>query len=372
MRVCLDVRSRSGGGLPVYIRNLVPRLREARPGFEFVLAGHPDQPLVDGAAESLVLPEVGRAGELLWVQARLPRLLRRRGIDVYHALKHPGPLACPCPDVLSLHEVGQYLRRRTLPWIEHAYWRWFQPLALRRADHVIANSRWTREVLTARLGVPEEKTSAVPYGVDPVFHRARSGELPPAPDGVPTEYVLAVGNINPKKNLGVVVDAMRILRDRGRPTPPLVIAGGEGYRADAFFEHVEAARLEDRVTTTGFVGHGTLAGLYRRAEFLVYPSLYEAFGLPPVEAMAAGCRVVASDRGAIRRVTGGHALYIDDPRDPERVAAAMAAALEEPEPAREARRAEAAEWAGRYRWEAAAEATASVYERLAGADAAGL
>lgn len=365
MRVCLDVRSRSGGGLPVYINNLVPRLLEARPDFDFVVVGHRDQPVVESVAESIPVPDVGWAGELLWVQTRLPWILSNRGIDVYHALKHPGPLWCPCASVLSLHEVGQYLARRTNPWLEHAYWRYFQPIALDRADHILANSEWTRDVLVSEVGVPRAKVSTVPYGVDPVFRRAGSSERTTTelPE-MPSEYLLAVGNINPKKNFGVIVDAMLELSGRRPSLPPLVIAGGRGFRADDFFTHVRDVGLEDRVITTGFVDHETLAGLYHRAELLVYPSLYEAFGLPPVEAMSAGCRVVASDRGAIREVTGGHAFYVRDPTDSGEMAEAIETALDEPEAERQGRVVEGRAWVGRYEWEKAAKTTATVYESV--------
>ncbi len=371
MRICLDIRSRSGGGLPVYINSLVPRLLEIGREHEFLLVCHADQHIGAEGPEVIHAPEAARYREFLWVQTGLPGLLRRRAVDVYHALKHLGPLFVDCISILSLHEVGQHLEERTLPIVEHLYWSRMQTLSLRRADHVIAVSDWAKDVVVNKLGVKRSKVTAVPLGVDAVFTTvADLGGASALRERlrIPGRFLLAVGNVSPKKNFGTILEALARLRSPGYSGPPLVIAGGQGFRSEDFFAHVRGLGLGEQVFLTGFLGSHELAHLYRCAEALVYPSLYEAFGLPPIEAMACGCPVITSKRGAIPSVTGGFAWYLDDPTDAEALAAMIRIVLEDRE-RRERLVADARAWVRRYSWDAVADATLSVYERLGAGNA---
>jgi len=349
----------------VYIQNLVPRIIAASAEHEFVLVKHADQSVPSDNVEVIEVPAVGSVAELIWVQTALPRILRRKRIDVYHALKHLGPIRLDCPSIISLHEVGQYLEERTLPLVEHWYWRYLQPLSLRCADFVIVNSEWTKGIATDHLGLPTAKVNVVPLGVDPVFRVDRGpganasgrGRL-----GLSERYVLAVGNINPKKNFETIVDALAQLRSTGFTIPDLVIAGGEGYRAAHFWSRVDSHGLRNRVRSLGFVQVETLRDLYDGAEALIYPSLYEAFGLPPIEAMSCGCPVITTRRGAIPDVTGGFAWFMASPTDAASLADLIAEVMRD-RAAIEPRLLEAKEWCRRYSWHSAAQRTLEVYQR---------
>lgn len=366
LRICLDIRCREGGGVAVYIDQLVPQLLNQGKGHQFLLLRHQEQKIGSWDTESVMVPPMNHWRELLWVQRTLPLILRQQGVQVYHALKHMGPLTPGCRSLLSLHEVGQYLEARTLPLMEHAYWRYLQPRSLRRVDHIIAVSGWVRDFVVSRLGVNGSRVSIVPLGVNPAFHddpgpEARANAMKRLK--IPTPYLLAVGNVSPKKNLGTIVTALARLKQDGIDIPHLVIAGGDGYRASEVYALAAEAGLGDHVHRTGFVNTATLAALYREAETLVYPSLYESFGLPPIEAMACGCAVITSRKAAIPEITGGYAWYLKSPTDADELAAIIRRMRSNRREKRE-RIAAGRDWVRRYDWEKTARVTLDLYRRV--------
>ena len=173
----------------------------------------------------------------------------------------------------------------------------------------------------------------IPLGVRDCFH-----PLPKAEDpggllrrlGLDCDYILAVGSLEPRKNLPRLLKAFQILRENYRIPHILALAGPEGWYSDGVLEAVRELRLEQAVRITGFVEDGMLNLLYNRAAVLVYPTLYEGFGLPPLEAMAAGCPVAVSNSSSLPEVVGDAGLYFD-PEDPEAMASAVHRILDSPE-----------------------------------------
>jgi alpha-1,3-rhamnosyl/mannosyltransferase len=257
------------------------------------LQGRPDLELVGIAAGgSGRLATVRR--DALWYPFRLGRVSAR--VDVLHCTTFRAPLSARSPLVVTVHDLAVVRHPEAFP----AWHRRTGALALRSgvraADAVVAVSSFTRDELMALLDVPAERIRVVPNGVDPVF----------APDGPAAEgdYVLAVGTLEPRKNLPAAVEAARLAGVELR------VAGAAGWGG---------------VATPGWVGEPTdeeLAALMRGARCLVYPSLYEGFGLPILEAMACGVPVVTSRGGATEEVAGGAAVLVD-PRDPASIAAGI-------------------------------------------------
>jgi glycosyltransferase involved in cell wall biosynthesis len=180
--------------------------------------------------------------------------------------------------------------------------------ALFESDTLLTPSEAVRCELIER-GIAPGRVLAVHHGPG---HLAAMGE-PPA--GTPPRYVLFVGTLEPRKNLPLLLAAWRLLRARGTAPPPLVLAGGLGWSADQLRHEVDAATAEGWLHALGYVGPQELAGLYRRAQALALPSLYEGFGLPVVEALAAGTPLLLADLPVLREVGGDAALYapLDDP-----------------------------------------------------------
>jgi glycosyltransferase involved in cell wall biosynthesis len=222
--------------------------------------------------------------------------------------------------------------------------------ALSRAAAVFTVSEASRDDLVRAVRLPRERVHVTPNGVEPHFFDAR------APDGPHDPYLLAVGTIEPRKNMGILLDVLRALRREGRDLR-LVIAGRQGWG-----QGLPVGDLAPLVRLAGPVPEGELRMLYGGAACFVMPSLYEGFGLPLAEAMAAGAPCVVSDIPALREV-GGDAVRYADPLAPDTFAAAIRAVLDDRAGA-EGRAAAGRERARRFRWGATAEATLRVYREL--------
>src|SRR4051794_35293048 len=279
------------------------------------------------------------ARETAWYPLGLPRAAARLGADVLHCPTYYGPWRSRVPLVVTVHDLA-LLRH---PWAFPRWTRLYGPRAaprvLRAARRVIAVSEFTRRELVELLRVPEERIRVVPNAVD-----ARFVPAGPREDG---RYVLAVGTLEPRKNLARVVEAAR------RVSVELRVAGEAGW-GDVVADGAGVSWL-------GFVPDDELARLYRGALCVVYPSLYEGFGIPVLEAMACGVPVVTSRGSAMAELADGAAVLVD-PLDP----AAIAEGIVRAERERDELRRRGLERARAFSWRAVAEATVDVYREAAG------
>jgi glycosyltransferase involved in cell wall biosynthesis len=324
VRAALDVTplAQTRAGTARYLRALVPRLAA---GAEL------DQ--LSGFAR-------GRPGtlwlDLAWYPHVLPR--RARGADVLHCPTYRGPVRGGPPLVVTVHDVAVFRRPEAFPRWTRTYSRRAVPGVLRHARRILAVSEFTAAELEQVLAVPREKVRVVPNAVDPVF----------LPDGPRArgDYLLAVGTLEPRKNLRRTIEAARRLGVELRVVGALgwggVTAAGEGVR------------------WLGEVADDELARLYRGALCLVYPSLYEGFGIPIVEAMACGTPVVTAAGGSTEEVAGGAAV-LADPLDPGAIADAIETALAR----REELGALGLERARAFSWDETARLTLAAYEEAA-------
>ncbi len=226
-----------------------------------------------------------------------------------------------------------------------------------RAQRILTISEASRRDIIERYGVAEDRIRVAPPGIDHVLVGGEaSGVLP---RGVPSEYVLTVGTLEPRKNHLRLLEAHARLPD----APPLVIAGARGWLDDEIVRAIEAGEREGRVRWLQGVDEATLRALYAGARLFVYPSLDEGFGLPAVEALAFGCPVLTSDRPALIEATGHHASHVD-PRSVDAIEAGLASALTKASDA--ATRDAGREWARQFTWRRCAETLREVYEELSG------
>ncbi len=301
---------------------------------------------IDGlaAAEGIELLRLAHRGsgrlstvyrDAWWYPVSLPRLARREQLSVLHCPTFRGPLKPPgMPVAVTVHDLAVLRHPETFNQWTRRYSRSCVPRVVRAASRVIAVSEFTKQELVELLGTPEDKITVVPNGVADVF--SPNG---PAAEG---DYVLAVGTLEPRKNLERVAQAARLAGAELR------VVGARGWGG------VEAPGWVGRVSDED------LARLYRGARCLVYASLYEGFGLPIVEAMACGTPVVTSAGGATEETAGGAAVLVD-PRDVD----AIAAGIVEAETRREELRRLGYERARAFTWDAATRATAQVYREVA-------
>jgi glycosyltransferase involved in cell wall biosynthesis len=277
----------------------------------------------------------------------LPRALRRLRPQLGH-FNYVVPPLYRGPAVLTVHDLSFESDPGLMSPRDRFMFRTFVPRSASRADRVFAVSERTKRDLVERYGISERKIIVTPNGVDPIFHPNGS-----APDVPP--YALFVGGIQPRKDPLTAIEALALADgDLG-----LVIVGDEKRGGDEVRSAVRRLGLEGRVQFIGYVEHEILASLYRGAACLVFPSRYEGFGLPVLEAMASGTPVVATTAGAVPEVAGDAAILVA-PGDP----AALADGVREALAKREQLVAAGLERARQFTWAETARRTLAVYREL--------
>jgi len=285
------------------------------------------------------------------------------GARLYHATEHLLMPLRGIPTVLTVHDlIFRRYPAHHKP-LNRTYLNATLPLFCRRAGHIIAVSEQTKRDIMAAYGVPAEKISVIYEAADPRF-RPQPPEVVAevrARYDLPPRYVLFVGTIEPRKNLVGLLEAYRSLLDRGSNVG-LVTAGRTGWRSESFFERLAALRVAERVTLLGPFPDAELPALYSAADVLAFPSLYEGFGLPVLEAMACGTPVVASNTSAIPEVAGEAGILVP-PHDVVALAGALERVLADAA-LRADLRARGLAQAARFTWQRSAEATLALYRSI--------
>jgi glycosyltransferase involved in cell wall biosynthesis len=340
-----DVLGRQRTGDETHVLGLLRELAAAAPASLRLAAVTRRPELVPAGIEPVELPA---HSQVLRMAVGMPRLLRRLRPALAH-FQHSLPLACPCPAVVTVHDLSFERDPSVMPPRDRLIFRTVVPRSARRAARVLAVSELTKRDLIELYGIPDDKIVVTPNGVDAAF--TPDG---PRSDGDP--YALFVGALQPRKDATAAIEALALLGDGA---PRLVLVGPDkGGRDDA--ERV-AARLglTSRVELRGHVPQEELAALYRGAACLVFPSRYEGFGLPVVEAMASGTPVVATRAGALPEVAGDAAILVD-PGNPVALAGGIERAIAD----RERLVAAGLERARQFTWAETARRTLAVYRQL--------
>ena len=378
MRIGLDgkVLTLRAGGIGRYAINLTrAMLVEAaarRRDLEFTILTGPQtsRSVMEELRGLCTERPLGAKSSLLRSLAHVPLALRRMQIDVFHGMDHVGIpfIGRTGKCVVTVHDVIPLVLPRTFTFRHRLVVRTALAHVRRRADLIIVPSQAVRRDVVQHLGVPEGRVAVTPHGCEarfsPEADDAASGAVR-ARYGLPARYVLAVGTLEPRKNLTTLLRAFARLQgaagfDR---QVGLVLAGARGWLDDPVFRTVQALGLEAAVRIPGFIDDDDLPAVYRGAELVVFPSLYEGFGLPLLEAMACGVPVVAADTSALPEVAGGAAMLVD-PLDVEGMAQAMARVLGD-EALRGRLRDAGIARAAQFSWETAARRTLDAYASLA-------
>lgn len=285
-------------------------------------------------------------------------------VSLFHATEHLLPIIPGARTVFTLHDTAYLLHPRYHLLQNRLYLTLMMPRFLARADRVICVSENTRRDALRFYKLNPDKTCVIPEGVEPRFASISDAHILRAVREryqLPPRFVLYLGTLEPRKNLNTLLEAYAVLR-RSLPEVGLVIAGGKGWLYEGFFEKLRALGLEPHVTLTGFVPEADLPALINSAEVFAYPSLFEGFGLPPLEAMACGVPVVTSNAASLPEVVGEAGVLLA-PTNVMAWAEALSAVLLDPA-LRADLRARGLRRAARFTWEATARQTLAVYRSL--------
>jgi glycosyltransferase involved in cell wall biosynthesis len=355
---------REMSGLETYARELTTALLEERGDLRitaFVNREADDDGTCRELVPTVTVPVNGRRRSA-WVvgeQMLLPRLAGRAGVDVLHSLASTAPAWGSFTKVVTIHDVIYRIHPEAHGWRTLAL-RALIPLAARRSDRVIAPSHSTERDLARLLKVPLEKIDVVPNGIG----------LPPLAQWAPEEEVrrrydlghqpllLTVSLKRPNKNLERLLDALALIPSERRPL--LLLAGHATPYQEQLRIHASSLGVADDARFLDWVPNEDLEALYRAATAFVFPSLYEGFGLPVLEAMSRGVPVACSNRGALAEVADDAALMFD-PEEPRAIAAAMEKLISDPSERTRLARA-GRENAARFSWAETARGTLASYE----------
>lgn len=334
-------------------RALVEALAD-REDLELVIFSHTDRsPEIDGTERvTSGLPDRQTVG-IAWEAFGLPGAVERSDLDVLFCPTSNAPLRpVSVPVVTWIHDVFAY--QGYASGLYHRFQRVRVPRVVANTDHVTTVSEFAKQEIRSEFDLPDDGVTVVYNGIDDHFFGDSAGES----IDLPERYLLYVGGLNDRKNVSGLLTAYRILREQHGIDHHLVLAG-PGRKL--IYDRVDSDLAAEGVDHRGFLAPGELKYAYENADAFVFVSNRETFGAPPVEAMACGTPVVASDRPCLPEVLGDAAEFVD-PTDPESIASGVLAVLEDPE-LRERLISAGTERASGYTWDRAAKETVQVLER---------
>ena len=331
MRIAIDARKLHDFGIGTYIRNVLRGLAGVDRQTEFIVLCRPADADAIGeiGANFRAVPETARpysVGE----QVRIPICLVRERAHLLHEPHYVLPPATRCRSVVTIHDCIHLMFPQYLPGrLAHAYARAAMWTAVHKADRILTVSDASKRDILRYFDIAPDKVSVIYNAIDERFLAPPDEErmdLIRQRYQLTHPFILYVGNIKPHKNLERLIDAFGRVRTNGLEDLRLVIIGDEISKYPPLRQSVHRHRLDKHVRFLGFQPYETLAAFYRLARVFVFPSLYEGFGLPPLEAMACGTPVVTSNVSSLPEVAGGAAILVD-PYEPASVAEGITRAV---------------------------------------------
>jgi glycosyltransferase involved in cell wall biosynthesis len=374
MRVLYDAL-----GLPLYggakssALGWIRSVAEIEPEYEFVVLVSDFEPALQRLKnlEQVVVPNLNRFRVRLWAQMHLARIVRARGIDLVHFTKNLGCVLVPCPTVITINDLNRLHYPAMYSRVDVLYWKTVQRAVLRDVDRVITISENSKQDLVRFYHLPPEKILVIYPAVASHFHHhlltSQGSSAILQKYGIRPPYILSVGGLAAHKNVYTALAAFYSLHDQGFIPDHTFVVVGERFHthSDRRLLDVAGRDIHERVCFTGVVADEDLPAIYKGASLFVYPSLYEGFGIAPIESMSCGVPVLASQNGSLPEVLGEAAWLVDDPTDVDALAEGILRILTD-SAVWEKLRKRGLENARRFSWSQTAKETLALYTQLVG------
>jgi len=311
MKVAIDIQTTLGQptGFGFYVSNLIKALERFSSGCTFELI-RPD------SEKDFSTPQ-----RFYWDQFVYPQKATKAKVDLLHQPCFSAPLFFRGPVVITIHDIISLLFPENIPFASRMFYSKWMPFTYSKAQRIITISDSTRDDIIRVLKIPKEKIEVIPQAVDEKFERpAKIDEVSRAKSkyGLPKDYILHVGTLEPRKNLKFLIEVFnQAIKSEKNANLNLVITGKKGWYYEGLFERVRELGLQKRVIFTGYVDEQDKPAIYKGARIFAFPSVYEGFGLPPLEAMASGVPVVSSNTSSMPEVVGEAGILLS-PNDLER------------------------------------------------------
>ncbi|SRR6266436_9316953 len=376
MRIGIDGRPRGSWrtGIGNYVHGLVQLLPQVAPGHQYFLYSNKEIDLA--LDETRVRKQIDGSFRLwpgsLWHLTRCGGLARKDRLDVFWSTAAILPAHMPAGvfKIVTVYDLVWLRFPETMTGYTFLVHKMCARRAITSADLIVVISRSTGDDLVRLLGVPTQKIKLVYPGISERYKPQgpeKAAAYISAKYRVPLRYMAAVGTVEPRKNLKLLVEVLRILKSNGQLDCPLLVAGAKGWKNSHLFQEIQAARLtENEIRFLGYLPDEDLPFFYAGAQLFLFPSLYEGFGFPPLEAMACGTPVIASNARCMPEVLGDAAI-LQSPTNANSFADAVARVLAD-ESLRRSLRVAGIQQAQRFRWESSVKQLLEAFERPASVD----
>ena len=356
MKIAIDIQTTLGKptGFGFYVSNLVEALKDHIDGdFQLEL-------IEPGTEKDFSTPQ-----RFIWDQFTYPTRAKQKKVDLIHQPCFSAPLSFNGPVVVTIHDIISILFPETIPFASRMFYSKWMPFSYRKAKQIITVSQSTKRDIVRVLGIPEEKITVIPLGFDKKLEKVVSSQQisnVKKKYKLPGKYLLHIGTLEPRKNLDFLIEVFAdVVLDPKNSDLGLVITGKKGWYYEGLFEKVKRYNLQDRVVFTGYIDEEDKAAIYQGAQIFTFPSVYEGFGLPPLEAMASGVPVISSDTSSMPEVIGEAGLLIS-PYDKKKWVEAISRVSQSPKLIQEMREKNKRQVA-KFSWTKAAEKTLEVYKK---------
>jgi glycosyltransferase involved in cell wall biosynthesis len=373
MKVGIDARAAiwyRGTGIGTYTYQLIRSLYELKiPGLAYRYFWPGDEYKDLDIKDESVFNSIEKSKDKFWEEVHIPARLCDENIDIYHVPQNGIglPLTKTCPVVVTIHDLIPYVYPET---VGRSYLKVFlaqMPEIVEKADKIITVSKCSKRDIQRILGVPADKIVITYEAPEPIYQpmdKHESKKLAAEKYGLHKDYILYIGGFSPRKNVKGLISAFKEILPDLKGDVQLALVGKQVREFNELLVLIEAFGIQDKVVWTGFAPVEDLPYLYSGAEVFVYPSLYEGFGLPPLEAMACGTPTITTSTSSLPEVIGKSALFFN-PFDASQLAEALYKVLTDEE-LRQRLSAKGLKRARKFTWEKTAEGTLEVYRELAG------